>query len=218
MTLPPASNRDSFPIMPTLVSVSNAIERSLWTAEDFLDWLQPGIHADLIDGEKFMHSPVNLRHADLLNFLDNLLRLHIEEHDLGLLYRECVAVRLSARNLFLPDLVFLSNEQAAQAGDAVIAFAPTLIVEALSPHTADRDVGPKFAAYEEHGVMEYWVLDPDTQAHRFYARDGEVFVEFASGDEVIRSKHLAGFAMRRCWLGPELPKVRDAFANLSAGI
>ncbi len=204
--------------MPTFVSSSNRAEHSLWTSEDFLEWLKPGVHADLIDGEKLMHSPVNLRHASLLNFVDNLLRLHIEEHDLGVLYRESVAVRLSARNLFLPDLVFLTSEQAARAGEAVIAFGPTLVVEALSPHTADRDIGPKFAAYEEHGVMEYWILDPETQAHRFYARDGELFVEFAAGAEVIRSPHVRGFAMRRGWLGPGFPKIRGAFTQLCQGL
>jgi hypothetical protein len=36
--------------MPTLVSESKTIRRELWTADDFLDWLQPGVHADLIEG------------------------------------------------------------------------------------------------------------------------------------------------------------------------
>jgi hypothetical protein len=65
-------------IVPTAVSIDHEVERQLWTAEDFLEWLAPGIHADLIDGEKFMHSPVNLRHARLLNFLDHLVRGYIE--------------------------------------------------------------------------------------------------------------------------------------------
>jgi hypothetical protein len=60
--------------MPTLVSECAAIQRELWTAEDFLGWLQPGVHADLIQGEKAMHSAVNLRHARLLNFLDFRVR------------------------------------------------------------------------------------------------------------------------------------------------
>ena len=88
--------------MPTLVSISDKVERQLWTADEFLDWLQPGIHADLIDGEKFMRSPVNLKHADLINYVDHLLRSYIELKNLGRLYREVVAVRLSVREVFLP--------------------------------------------------------------------------------------------------------------------
>ena len=51
----------------------------LLTSEEFLDWLQPGIFADLIGGEIFMRSPVNIRHARLVNFLDHLLRSYLEE-------------------------------------------------------------------------------------------------------------------------------------------
>lgn len=189
--------------MPTAVSIDNVLERQLWTAEDFLEWLEPGIHADLIDGEKFMHSPVNLRHARLLNFLDHMLRSYIERKKLGELYREVVAVRLSSRNAFLPDLAFFTNEQAARLHPTHAPFAPTLVVEALSPHTADRDVGPKFAAYEEHGVQEYWILDPQTLAHRFYRREGELLVEFAHGEEIIRAQTITGFWMKRSWLNPE---------------
>jgi len=87
------------PALPTIVSESKSIRRELWTADEFLDWLEPGIHADLIDGEKFMHSPVNLKHADLTNFVDFLLRSYIEKHKLGKLYREVVAVRLGSRNV-----------------------------------------------------------------------------------------------------------------------
>lgn len=118
------------------------------TAEEFLDWLEPGVHADLIQGETVMHSPVNFRHADLLNFVDYLLRSYIEAHKLGRLYREVVAVRLSPRQVFLPDLAFFTNEQVARLASTHAACAPTLVVEALSPRTAHLDSGPKFAAYE----------------------------------------------------------------------
>ena len=201
--------------MPTAVSIDHDVERQLWTAEDFLGWLAPGIHADLIDGEKFMHSPVNLRHARLLNFLDHLLRSYVERKKLGELFREVVAVRLSSRNAFLPDLAFFTNEQVSRLLPTYAPFAPTLVVEALSPNTADRDVGPKFAAYEEHDVQEYWILDPQTRAHRCYRREGELLVEFAHGEEVIRSHTVAGFWVRRSWLNPAaLPEVAACLGEI----
>ena len=42
--------------MPTRVSAAADLERELLTAKDFLEWLEPGRTADLIDGEVFMHS------------------------------------------------------------------------------------------------------------------------------------------------------------------
>jgi Uma2 family endonuclease len=201
-----------------MVSIDNRIERPLWTAEEFLDWLEPGIHADLIDGERFMHSPVNLRHADLLNFVHVLLALFIERKKLGRLYREVVAVRLSSRNVFLPDLSFFTVEQSGRLCATHAPFAPALVVEALSPYSADRDVGPKFAAYEEHGVREYWVLDPQTLAHRFYRREGEILTEFARGAEIIRAETIDGFWMKRSWLNPEaLPEVAGSLEEILSG-
>jgi Uma2 family endonuclease len=190
------------------------------TADDFLAWLTPGRHADLIDGEVFMHSPVSIPHADLLNFVDGLLRYYIDRHKLGRLYREVVAVRLASRNVFLPDLAFVCTERASIIRENHIDGAPDLVVEVLSNRTADRDVGPKFAAYEEHGVREYWVLDPETLAHRFYRRegdrlDGELLVEYADGEDEIRSAVVSGFFVRREWLDPgRLPSIGDALATL----
>lgn len=201
--------------MPTVVTITDKEQRQLWTAEDFLAWLEPGVHADLIDGEKSMHSPVNFKHAKLINFLDRLLAAYVELKKRGEVYREVVAVRLGSRNVFLPDLCFFTNEQVARLAPAHAPFAPTLVVEALSPWTADRDTGPKFAAYEEHGVLEYWILDPEHLAHRFYRREGELLVEFATDADRIEAATVPGFWVRRAWLNPDhLPGVAACFAEI----
>jgi Uma2 family endonuclease len=205
--------------MSITAPITSTQESRLWTADEFLAWLAPGVQADLIDGEKFMHSPVNLRHADLLNFLDRLLAGYIEAKALGRLYREVVAVRLSSRNVFLPDLAYFTPEQVPHLKPTHAPFAPTFVVEALSPYTGDRDLGPKFAAYEEHGVQEYWVLDPDSLAHRFFRREGELLVEFAQQEEVIAAQTVPGFWVRRGWLNPDqLPAVAPCLAEVLAGI
>lgn len=202
--------------MPTLVAESKTIRRDLLTAEDFLDWLEPGVHADLIDGETAMHSPVGLRHADLLNFVDRLLGIYVDQHRLGALYREVVAVRLGSRNVFLPDLAFVPVGRLADLPPSHIPFAPPLVVEVLSPRTAGRDVGPKFAAYEEHGVEEYWVLDPETLEHRFYARVEGILTAFAEGEDLVPSRVVGGFHLRRAWLDPvALPAIGDCLAEMA---
>ena len=185
------------------------------TSEQFLDWLEPGLHAELMGGEILMHSPVNLRHADLVNFLDRLLAGYLEETDLGVLHRETVAVRLSIRETFLPDLAFFTREQAARLLPAHAPFAPTFVTEVLSPATADIDRTRKFAAYELHGVQEYWLLDPDKLAHRFYRRAGDMLVEFATGGERIDSASIPGFWVHRAWLNPgQLPRVSSCLREV----
>ncbi|MEN8120228.1 MAG: Uma2 family endonuclease [Bacteroidota bacterium] len=40
--------------------------------------------------------------------------------------------------------------------------APDLIIEILSPSTAEKDAKIKFQLYQEQGVKEYWMVYPDT--------------------------------------------------------
>ena len=194
-----------------------APERELLTAEEFLEWLEPGTFADLIDGEVFMHSPVSIPHARLLNFLDRLLGMYVDRRGLGYLYREVVAVRLDRRTVFLPDLAFYRAERRDAFRRNHIEAAPDLVVEVLSRRTAARDTGPKFAAYQRHGVMEYWLLDPLTLAHRFYRRAGDELVEYATGAARIESRAVSGFFVMRDWLDPDrLPPLTESLAVIEA--
>ena len=210
---PSLPSPDSFP-PPILPSFSI-------TSEQFLDWLEPGVHADLIAGEIFMHSPVSLDHADHLNFLDGLMRQYIDEFRLGALHREQVAVRLGPRDTFLPDLAYYTPEQVKRFGRTHVAFAPTLVVEALSPTSIARDRGAKFAAYESHGVQEYWIIDPIAADHRFYRRNATTALleEFATQNSpLIESRALPGFWLKREWLAApaHFPPFAPCLAELRA--
>ena len=191
--------------------------RPLVSSEQFLNWLEPGIHADLIAGQIFMHSPVTFRHAHYVNFLDRLMGQYIEEFGLGQLHRETIAVRLGPRDTFLPDLSYFTREQVARLGETHADFAPALVVEVLSPATAARDRGAKFSAYETHGVMEYWLVDPHGAEHHFYRRIGDVLEEYAAnGEPRIEALSLPGFWLKREWLASaeQLPPVAACLDEL----
>src|SRR5213595_1937182 len=132
--------------MATELAPARPREKRLLTSEEFLDWLQPGVFADLIGGEIVMHSPVNLRHARLMNFIDHLLRSYLEHKNLGELHRESVAIRLSIRETFMPDLAYFTKAQTTRLAETHAPFAPPFVLEALSPRTAHNDTGRKFAA------------------------------------------------------------------------
>lgn len=201
--------------MPTLAATSPVPEARLWTAEEFLDWLEPGVKADLIDGDKHMHSPVHIKHARLMNFMDRLLGPYVETRKLGEVHREVVAIRLSARNVVLPDLAYFTNEQVARLQPNYAPFAPTFVVEVLSPGNPERDLVEKFPKYEEHGVSEYWILDPHDLRHRFFRRENELLVEYAQSGEQITAESVAGFWIKRSWLNPEkLPDVSQCLREV----
>jgi len=203
--------------MATVLTAPKPAAQRLMTSEEFLEWLQPGVFADLIGGEIHMHSPVSLRHARLINFLDHLLRSYLEAGDLGELHRESVAIRLSIRETFMPDLAYFPRHQVARLGETHATFAPALVVEALSRTTAGNDTGRKFAAYELHGVQEYWILDPDKLDHHFYRREGDMLAEFSAGAAEIASASIAGFWVRRAWLdSAKAPAVSACLAEILA--
>lgn len=126
-------------------------------------------------------------------------------------------VRLDARTVAMPDICYFTTEQIAALAPTHARFAPRMVVEVLSPATPETDVGSKFAAFEHHGVDEYWILDPHELAHRFYAREGELLVEFAQGEARIPSRVIAGFWVEKQWLDPEtLPPVLECLERVLA--
>ena len=59
-----------------------------------------------------------------------------------------------------PDILYVAGERLAIITELNIQGAPDLVVEVLSPDTADRDRTLKRARYLRFGVLEYWIVDP----------------------------------------------------------
>jgi Uma2 family endonuclease len=53
--------------------------------------------------------------------------------------------------------------------------APQVVFEILSPSNTRKEMVRKFGFYEEHGVLEYYVFNPDTNRLEIYQRQGSVF-------------------------------------------
>ena len=74
---------------------------------------------------------------------------------------------------------------------------PDLVVEILSPSTAERDRGYKRALYAQHGVKEYWVVGADAGVITvlLLGEEGyEVVDTFGEGD-TLTSPTLAGLSL-----------------------
>jgi len=66
--------------------------------------------------------------------------------------------------------------------------APDLIIEIVSPDRVQRDVKEKFALYEEHGVKEYWIVNPNDENINVFALDDKGKYQFKgiyAGDDKI---------------------------------
>ena len=66
-----------------------------------------------------------------------------------------------------PDILVVCDEKKLEDGKGVVG-APDFIVEVLSPSTAKHDLFRKFALYQDAGVREYWIADPEDKSLMAY--------------------------------------------------
>ena len=151
---------------------------------------------ELIDGELIMApSPTTIHQAVLLSLCTQLYQF-VSERGLGNVFISPIDVVLSDVTVVQPDLLFVSNGRMRIVTESNIQDAPDLVVEVLSPSTASRDWRIKMDLYAEHGVEEYWVVDPDGQRIWVMGRTDEGLVEvgnYGPADTLI-SPLLPGFA------------------------
>jgi Uma2 family endonuclease len=56
------------------------------------------------------------------------------------------------------------------------AKVPDLVIEILSPGNSKKEMRTKKLLYEENGIREYWVIDPERETvHQFILGDSDVY-------------------------------------------
>lgn len=94
--------------------------------------------------------------------VSNLVRIlasFAREHGLGLVLPSPIDVLFGEGDYFEPDVVFVRADHAHLVGDRGVECPPDLVIEIVSPSTADRDRGIKLERYRHFGVREYWIVD-----------------------------------------------------------
>ena len=68
-----------------------------------------------------------------------------------------------------PDLLFISRQRLTEIETSPwVKGAPNLVVEIGSPATRKRDATVKRRLYEQFGVEEYWIVDPELDTIEVY--------------------------------------------------
>jgi Uma2 family endonuclease len=152
--------------------------------------------AEFIDGEIIVHSPVVKMHNDISINISSILNIYNLTHKLGFLGVEKIMCRFP-RNDYEPDFCFfLSANHPDFRSDQTIFPVPDFIIEILSKSTEDRDRGVKFQDYQMHGVIEYWIIDPDAETIEQYVNKDDQFQLISkSSDAVIKSVVFEGLAI-----------------------
>jgi Uma2 family endonuclease len=132
------------------------------TYDDFLLFPEDGKRHELIDGVHYVTPSPRLRHQDLVGRLYVAIAAYLVEHPMaGRVFLSPVDVVMSFHDIVVPDLIFVAGDQAAIMTEKNIQGAPALVVEVLSKSTRKRDAQIKRRLFEQAGVREYWLVDPE---------------------------------------------------------
>ena len=145
------------------------------TYDDYVLFPEDGQRHELIDGEHYVTPTPKIPHQAISGNLHWLIRSYLEEHPIGRVYHAPLDVIFSKYDVVEPDLLYLSNERAAEVVRDWVHGPPELVIEIASPSTRRRDETIKRRSYERWGVTEYWVVDPEVERIRLYRRGGEAF-------------------------------------------
>lgn len=123
---------------------------------------------ELLEGELIPMAPSpGEPHQWVSIALASMLYQFVRAHQLGRVYEAPFDVVLgepAEEQVVQPDILFISKTRSEIIHAEEIRGAPDLVVEILSPATAEKDRTYKRTLYAKHGVKEYWLVDPESQA------------------------------------------------------
>ncbi len=131
----------------------------LLTVEDYRATPE-GARYQLVEGELIMAPAPNLYHQAVAGNIYALLREQVAKKRLGQVFIAPCDVYLSEHDVVQPDVFFVSKARAAILQEDGAHGAPDLVIEVLSPATAQLDAKVKRRLYAKHGCKELWLVDP----------------------------------------------------------
>ena len=154
------------PIESGGIKVSLPRKNRKYTYADYLSWSEDE-RVEIIDGDPYLlASPSRIHqkvlselHRQIANFLvGKECEVYPAPFHVVLDLEGNVSNEEDIQNVFEPDITIVCDT--SKLDDAGCKGTPDMIVEVISPSTARRDKIVKFNKYEQAGVKEYWIIEP----------------------------------------------------------
>lgn len=154
---------------------------------------------ELIDGVLVEVEVPTYLHERIIAHLIGLLFAWSEENG-GAVLGSGYKVRVDTHRAFMPDIQFFREEHDdffAEQAQGLVAGAPDLVVEVISPSSRRHDRLLKLQGYADIGVPEYWLVDADALTiERLVLTEGAYrFVGGAGGDETFAPESFPGLVV-----------------------
>jgi Uma2 family endonuclease len=171
-----------------------------WTENDFfaLDGACELLRAELVNGYVDVLPVATELHQLILMYFLRQLDAFVAAHAPGLVLPAGLFVKIAARNIRLPDVVYIKEENYSRRANEFWSGAD-LAMEVVSGGHEDRkrDLKEKPVDYAAAGISEYWIIDPKKKRVSVLVLDGttyRVHGEFGPGSHAT-SVLLPGFTL-----------------------
>ena len=142
--------------------------------ENYIDDSFTKNKTELIHGKIYAMSPrPRLEHGTVCTNIVSEFRNYLKGKSCRA-YGDGVDLFLNDKNRFIPDVMIVCNPDIRKKDG--IHGTPDLVVEVLSPSTAQNDRWRKKSAYEQAGVKEYWLVDPLNCIIEVYLNKNNLFI------------------------------------------
>ena len=149
-----------------------------------------------------MSPPAGWPHGSVESNIHIPLGSFVRTHQLGIVLGSSAGYDLPSGDTVEPDISFIAHDRlvagpAPQPGKFV-RIVPNLVVEILSPATAQKDRTEKKTIYEENGVEEYWLVDTKRREITVHTSAGKRFGrgKVYTVRDILSSRVLKGFTLR----------------------
>ncbi len=167
----------------------------LWTFDELAAEVpETNLPTELWDGELIMPPAPSFFHQETADCFHDFLKAWVRPRRLGKTGIAPIDMVLTPHRATQPDVVFISKERLGIIQQRIMG-AADLVAEVISPESRRRDRMDKRDLYEQHGVREYWLIDPEAQTVEvLYLESGEYqLVGRWHPGQRARSRLLKGF-------------------------
>lgn len=181
------------------------------TYDEFLQWVTEDTLAEWVKGKVIVTSPASAQHQQLAAFLADILAAYVSTRDMGIVLSAPFQMKL-AHSGREPDVIFVAKAHLSRLRRTYLDGAADMVVEIVSPESIGRDRGDKFYEYQDAGIPEYWLIDPEKHRAEFYQLDAEGAYQLTLPDtsKRYRARIPEGFWLDVAWLWQQpLPAVEQ---------
>ncbi|MCL1918918.1 MAG: Uma2 family endonuclease [Peptococcaceae bacterium] len=175
-------------------------ENERYTYTDYCSW-DNDERWELIDGVPYAMTPAPSRfHQNISGNLFGQLFNYLQGKPCKV-YHAPFDVRLNTGTnddtVVQPDLLVVCDS--SKLDDKGCVGAPDLVVEILSPSTARKDKLIKFQKYQQSGIREFWIIDPETRTVQVCTLENGNYIISMYGDtDTVHVQVLDGCQIELC--------------------